>query len=108
MTSWENDRVGVGTLFGQIGHLTPGDWRPPSIIMDFRGGYCDHGIVVRFLEIPSLDISRFGVDLIVGSLRATNRSTFSKTEKFEIFFFKKFRKVKFRKFLKKDFKLFSF
>ena len=64
---------------------------------------------MRFLEIPSLEISRFGVGLIVASLRATNRDDFFKSEKFEIFFLKKIRKAKFRIFLKKkDFKLFTF
>ena len=98
-----------GGHISQFGHLALGKGIPRPFLMDFGGGLLDYGIVVRFLEKPDLEISRFVVDLIVGSLRATNRTTFFKIEKFEKFFFKKisiFKNLKF--FLKKLFKLFDF
>ena len=62
---------------------------------------------MRFLEKPKLEILKFGVDLIVDRLRATNQSLFFKTEKFENFFFKKISKSKISKIFKKKFSNFS-
>ena len=99
----------MGTLIGQNGQLTLGIDDPRPFLRGFGSGLYDYGTRCAFSEKPSLEISKFGVDLIVDRLRATNRSTFLKTEKFEKFFFKKnfnFRKLKF--FLKKTFQTFQF
>ena len=76
----------MGILICQIGHLVSGMAIPRPFFGDYGGGLYDHGIVVRFLEKPTLEIPRSWVDLIVDCLRATNRDDFFKSEKFEKFF----------------------
>ena len=81
---------GVSCLIDKIGRIQDrggdpdwSDWpsgfyygRSPSIFKGIWIGLIDHGILVRFLEIPSFEISRIGPENGPARERATFRALF--------------------------------
>ena len=79
----------MGTLNGQIGHLTSDRGFAHPLFEGFLYGLYDQGILGRFLEISSLEILRNRLEIQLARERATNRGLFFKSEKARNFFLKK-------------------
>ena len=95
---WEDIRVGVGTLIGQFGQLALGIDDPLPFLNGFGACLYDKGILGRFLEIPTLEISRNDPRNGLARLRATFEALFFKSKKCENFFLKKISILKNREF----------